>query len=72
MYDHLYQEIYHSGFKGCDWSEFYRDALEAIPINTPDLVGRRLISACLLKVTMQEKKCLADQDLFFLSMQTWQ
>ena len=29
----LYLEIDHSLFKKCDWSEFYRDAKEAVPVN---------------------------------------
>ena len=31
----LYPEVDHSVFKKCDWSEFYRDAKEAIPMNAP-------------------------------------
>ena len=36
VYDLLYPEIDHSAFKECDWSEFYRDANEAIPLNVPE------------------------------------
>ena len=36
VYDPLYPEIDHSVFKECDWSEFYRDAKEAIPVNAPE------------------------------------
>ena len=35
VYDPSYPEIDHSVFKECDWSEFYRDAKEAIPVNAP-------------------------------------
>ena len=31
----LYPEIDHSFLKECDWSEFYRDSKEAIPMNAP-------------------------------------
>ena len=31
VYDPLYPEIDHNIFRKCDWSEFYRDAKEAIP-----------------------------------------
>ena len=37
VYDPSYPEIDHIVFKLCDWSEFYRDAKEAIPVNTPKL-----------------------------------
>ena len=37
VYDPLYPEIDHSVFKKCHWSEFYRDAKEAIPMNMPKL-----------------------------------
>ena len=36
VYDPFYPETYHSIFKECDWSEFYRDAKEAIPVNAPE------------------------------------
>ena len=32
-FDPLYPEIDYSVFKKCDWSDFYRDAKEAIPVN---------------------------------------
>ena len=35
VYDPWYPEIDHSVFKKCDWSEIYRDANEAIPMNAP-------------------------------------
>ena len=34
MHDLSYQKIDHSVFTKCDWPEFYRDAKEAIPMNT--------------------------------------
>ena len=37
VYDPLYLEIDHSVIKECDWSEFYRDAKEAVLVNTPEL-----------------------------------
>ena len=36
VYDLLYPEIDHSSFKECDWSECYRDAKEAIPMNATE------------------------------------
>ena len=35
VYDPTHPEIDHSFFKECDWSEFYRDAKEAIFVNVP-------------------------------------
>ena len=35
-YDPSYPEIDHNVFQKCDWSEFYRDTKEAIPINAPE------------------------------------
>ena len=34
--DPSYLEIDHSVFKECEWSEFYRDAKEVIPVNAPE------------------------------------
>ena len=36
VYDPLYPEIDHNVFKKCNWSEFYRDVKEDIPMNTPE------------------------------------
>ena len=36
VYDPSYPEIDHCVFKECDWSEFYRNSKEAIPVNTPE------------------------------------
>ena len=36
VYDLSYPEIDHSVLKKCDWSEFYRDAKVAIPVNAPE------------------------------------
>ena len=36
VYDPSHQEIDDSVFKECDWSEFYRDAKVAIPVNAPE------------------------------------
>ena len=36
VYDPSYPKIDHSVFKECDWSEFYMDAKEAIPVNAPE------------------------------------
>ena len=33
VYDPLYPEIGYNSFKECDWSEFDRDAKEAMPMN---------------------------------------
>ena len=35
VYDSLYSAIDHSVYKKCDWSEFYGDAKDAIPVNVP-------------------------------------
>ena len=35
VYKPSYPEIDHSVIKDCDWSEFYRDAKEAVPMNAP-------------------------------------
>ena len=42
MYDLLYPEIDYDVFEKCDWSEFYRDAKEAIPVNTPEPQGKKV------------------------------
>ena len=36
MYDPSYPEIDHSVFKKYDWSEFYMDTKEAIPIDAQE------------------------------------
>ena len=36
FYDPLYPEIDRNVFKECDWSEFYRDAKGAIPMNATE------------------------------------
>ena len=36
VYDSSHPDIDHSVFKKCDWSELYRDAKEAIPMNAPE------------------------------------
>ena len=43
VYDPLYSEIDLSFFKTCDWSEFYRDAKEAICGNTPEPKGMEVV-----------------------------
>ena len=35
VYDSFDPEIDHNDLKKCDWSEFYRDAKEAIPMKDP-------------------------------------
>ena len=40
LYDPSYLEIDSSDFKKCDWSEFYMDAKEAIPMNMPKPQGK--------------------------------
>ena len=42
VYDPLYPEIDHSVFKECDWSEFYRDVKEAVPVNAPEPQGKEV------------------------------
>ena len=39
VFNPSYPEIDHSVFKECDWSEFYRAAKEAIPVNAPEPHG---------------------------------
>ena len=60
MNDPLYPEIDHSAFRKCDWSEFYWDGKEAIPILPQNLEVRRLKPTCLWIVITQGTKCLAD------------
>ena len=36
VYDPLNPEIDHRVFKECDWSVFWRDAKETIPMNAPE------------------------------------
>ena len=43
VYHLSYPEADHSSFKERDWSEFYRDAKEAIPLNAP---GGRYLHVC--------------------------
>ena len=42
VYDPSYPEIDHSVMKKFDWSEFYRDAKEAIPKNAPEHQGKEV------------------------------
>ena len=42
VFDTSYQEIDHSVFKKCDWSEFNRDAKESIPMNAPEAQGKEV------------------------------
>ena len=42
VYDPSYPEMDHSVFKECYWSEFYRDAKEAIPVNAPEPHGKEV------------------------------
>ena len=42
MYDPSYPEIDHSSFNKCNWSEFYRDAKEAIIMNAPEPQGKEV------------------------------
>ena len=42
VYDPLYPVIDHINLKECDWSEFYRDAKEAIPMNAPVPQGKEV------------------------------
>ena len=50
VYNLLCPEIDHSVFKKCDWSEFYWDAEEAIPINPPKPQGKEVNICSLLIV----------------------
>ena len=36
LYDPSYPEIDHSVFTKYDWSEFYRDTMEDVPVNAPE------------------------------------
>ena len=42
VYDPTYPEIDHSIFKECDWTEFYRDAKETIPVNASEPCGKEV------------------------------
>ena len=42
VYDPLYPEIDHSVFKNCDWSEYYRNAKESIPVIAPEPCGKEV------------------------------
>ena len=46
VHDPSYPEMDHSVFKKCDWSEFCRDAKQAILVNAPESQGEELTSAC--------------------------
>ena len=35
MFDLSYPDIDHSYFQECDWTDFYEDAVKAIPPNAP-------------------------------------
>ena len=42
VFDPLYPEMDHNVFKECAWSEFYRDAKEAILVNVPEPWGKEV------------------------------
>ena len=42
VYDPLYPEKDDSVFKNCDWSQFYWDAEEPIPMNAPKPQGKEV------------------------------
>ena len=65
MFNLSYPEIDHSVFNKCNWSEFYWDAKETIPMNAQNHEVRMLISTCLWIVILQEIRYLADQDVAF-------
>ena len=46
VYDPSYLEIDHNVFKKCDWSLFYCDANEAVPMSSPGPQGKEVIFAC--------------------------
>ena len=50
LYHPSYPEIDHSVFRECDWSEFYRDAKEAIPMNAPEPQGKE-VDICMFVVS---------------------
>ena len=47
VYDPSYPKIHLSIFKECDWSEFYRDAEEALLVNVPECCGKE-VEICML------------------------
>ena len=53
LYDPTYPDIDYSGFKNCDWSEFYQSTKEAIPVHHG---GKR-------KKIMQKIRYLIDQEV---------
>ena len=42
VFDPSYPNIDHSYFLDCDWTDFYDGAVEAIPPNTPPLIGKEV------------------------------
>ena len=52
-------EAAHSVFKECDWSEFYWDAKEAIPMIAPEPQEKEVDICSLWTMTMQGTESLA-------------
>ena len=42
VYDPSYPDVDHNVFEKCDWSEFFPDAKEAIPVNAPEPKGNEV------------------------------
>ena len=42
VYDPSYSEIDHNVIRKCNWSEFYEDVKEAIPMNAPEPQGKEV------------------------------
>ena len=50
VYDPSYPKIDHHVFKKCDWSEFYRDTEEAIPMNVPEPQGKEVETPMFIEI----------------------
>ena len=68
MFDHSYQNICHSNFWECDWTNFYEGEVEAIPPNTQPLRGKE-VDLCMFVDTdhagnkqTRRSNCICDLD----------
>ena len=53
MFEEIKPTFKESAFNQCDWSEFYPEAQEAIPLNMPEPKGNSVNLTVLLMLTMQ-------------------
>ena len=59
--------IQNSVFKQCDWSEFYRDAKEIIPMNAPEPQGKEVDICMLMDSGHAGDKGIIDLGVVFLN-----